>query len=1017
MGQQPLSFEVLGLIAPILTWAESSHGRRMPAAWTSDGSIDFKHRERNWLLSELSSYSYDNVADVVAGTRQDHDRTMPGLQPWQHAHQPAPSLSPPSDYDLLLALRSLHRRFFVWNGTELCIQKGRMEELHELAIRWPAGHIVRYGHARAIMEGTLSFRDALALPEIVTLLPTNSFGLRNVARRGLSESHLHMTAVLSAEENWANNLLRPLSSGALHGRDEGDQRLLTLNLLSGRMLALAVWFSEIELDQEDCQYVFPYAHRLLALLDRIYFARSAAEEHHAVNRFRLEFRSFVQGIPWRKGGGQEPTETQAGQEFAALSRLRIARWIAPTAFRLGFLLKGSKQPLERSQEGARERLRFVHELHLQALVRLLALSPLSSGSPRHQLQADWASTNPQRRFLLHEAFFRYLVCRTHQWQQATQQGRTTGLRHFSEFYRSDSRKVSSLTELQYTELVFERLRQWNGLRVVEGRIGPPKRAEDVVPWILAFARPKDRRIEKFGLVVHFKKRDEAQEEKSFSRASNLPTLRLRWGQRRRMIRNEGMALYRMLRRPTPVTPFIVGIDACSLELATPPEVFAPVFRFLRDLPISPKEEHRFAPYAKLDEHIRKVVGKRRLGMTYHVGEDFRFLLSGLRAIDEVIRFLKPSPGDRLGHGTALALRPEDWLEHNGYQAIMSKIELLDTLVWVRQFLGAGDSIIGELAIEDRIQRLSWEIYSDAISSHYDPMALDNLQAQNSSSPVPRGRSNRGLLDWDWSPLTLWDAWYLRQLDPYSVDINALLHGSLKARPAIGPSEENRRWFSVQETIIRDVRKKVGSRNAYLLLGLYWLSPKVRREGSKVIVHDMQDQKQLWLELCRRTETKMKHQVYERELVVEVNPSSNRIIGPMSRYGQHHIFELTLDENRRLERSVRVSINTDNPAVCNTTLAHEYYLLGEILMDEGVPEAEVVKWLEWLRKNGEDYNFVKSLKASSKDNSMAEIINWLRGVRPSVLEASNRQAKLKAFWNWGWKRETQRDGETGPEFAF
>ena len=45
-------------------------------------------------------------------------------------------------------------------------------------------------------------------------------------------------------------------------------------------------------------------------------------------------------------------------------------------------------------------------------------------------------------------------------------------------------------------------------------------------------------------------------------------------------------------------------------------------------------------------------------------------------------------------------------------------------------------------------------------------------------------------------------------------------------------------------------------------------------------------------------------------VVEVHPSANRIIGPMADYGEHHVFRLTLDEDNRLSRQVRVSVNSE-----------------------------------------------------------------------------------------------------------
>ena len=1009
MSLWPLSFEVLGQVAPVLAWAEGDSGSRLPPTWTTE-SVPFKEREHGWLLRELPTYSYDNVEEIVKGTRSRHRGAKPADLPFAREPRCRPSLSPPADYDLLQAFRQLNQYFLVWNGTEPCIRQGRMEELHELAIRLPGGHIVRHGHARAVSEGLLSFDEALELPELVTLLPSNSFGLRSVVRQGLSESHLHLNGVISAEETWADSLLKPHSARAIRGRTQAERRLLVLNLFAGRLLALAVWMSLIESEKK-----LPLApQRLLGLLDQVYFARTDYKERWAIKtleraihrsvygdsddgRGRSEARGREEPDPGDRAAAELPTWALINRPIDDRDQYGfLLRWMAPTAFHLRALKRGGPLP-GGSPEGLRERYRFVHQLHLAAHLRLVQLSPKGRGeTPKGE---ERRPPDPRRHFL-HEALFRYLVCRTHYSQSATQQGRTTGLRYFRESYGSSQRKLAGLTDQQYAGLVFERLRQWRGLRVLEGRVAPPRQPQELVPWILAYARPEDRQIQKFGLVVHFKKEEESHEERSFTGDIPPPVPRLRWGRRRRLIRNESMRLYRLLRRPTPVTPFVVGIDACNLELSTPPEVFAPVFRFLRDLPILLSGGgRRYSPYFGLEPTIRKLVQERRLGMTYHVGEDFRHLLSGLRAICEVVDFLGPSPGDRLGHGTALALNPKDWLEHNGYQAVMPKLEWLDTLVWVHHFLGPGDDLVGELAIEDRIQRLSWQIYSRALTTGYDPLGLNLRDSESPRPETTDRRRRRDLLDWNWSPLTLWDAWSLRQLDPYSVNLRKLLAGDLEIRPLRGFCEEDRRWHSVQKRLIRELRQQVGSRNAYLLLALYWMSPKVRKEGAETVVVDMQKDRAKWSELCRRVEERMQEMILEKELVVEVNPSSNRIIGPMERYGQHHVFHLTLDENRRLARQVRVSVNTDNPAVCNTTLAHEYYLLGEILIAEGVPEAEVVKWLEWLRANGEEYNFVRRLKTPEEDPDMRRLVDWLRRIRPTVREASTRQQKLEAFRRW------------------
>jgi hypothetical protein len=96
---------------------------------------------------------------------------------------------------------------------------------------------------------------------------------------------------------------------------------------------------------------------------------------------------------------------------------------------------------------------------------------------------------------------------------------------------------------------------------------------------------------------------------------------------------------------------------------------------------------------------------------------------------------------------------------------------------------------------------------------------------------------------------------------------------------------------------------------------------------------------------------------------------------MEKMADHPIFRLTLDKQQRLEREIRVTINTDDPGIFATSLSHEFYLLGEILLGRNVPEPEVVEWLDWLRENGKDYSFLRVLPGA-KDKHMASIIDCL-----------------------------------------
>jgi hypothetical protein len=408
----------------------------------------------------------------------------------------------------------------------------------------------------------------------------------------------------------------------------------------------------------------------------------------------------------------------------------------------------------------------------------------------------------------------------------------------------------------------------------------------------------------------------------------------------------------LLSTPSLLVPFIVGIDAANLELTTPPEVFAPAFRFLREYPIELRQLSTTRQIFGEYEMVVDLVKNRRLGMTYHVGEEFRHLLSGLRAIHEVIEFLKPMPGDRLGHAIALGLDPEVWAAQVGNQAVISMQEWLDTLVWVHSFLGAGHDLIGELALEDKIQLYSRKIYFDSEMSRMDPKRVEQ----------------------DWHIPTLNDSWLLRQVDPYSLEKNHLNNNEFRICP-LGNSIEQKRWADIQNMVLKEVDKHIGTEAAFHLVKLYWYCPKVRRIGSQMVTIDMTVNKKLWIKVCREVQEKLQDIVQARQLVVEVNPSSNRVVGPIAKINDHPIFRLTLDKQDNLSRENRVTINTDDPGIFTTSLAHEFYLLGEILVNRGVPEAKVEEWLDWLRKNGENYSFLNTLP-DVKDRRMKVILENL-----------------------------------------
>ena len=75
--------------------------------------------------------------------------------------------------------------------------------------------------------------------------------------------------------------------------------------------------------------------------------------------------------------------------------------------------------------------------------------------------------------------------------------------------------------------------------------------------------------------------------------------------------------------------YIVGIDAASDENAMEPWMFSPAYKVIRS--------HKFIkPVMEAESGGERFKRIQNIGFTYHVGEDFRHVISGLRHVDEVL---------------------------------------------------------------------------------------------------------------------------------------------------------------------------------------------------------------------------------------------------------------------------------------------------------------------------------------------------------------------------------------------
>lgn len=124
-----------------------------------------------------------------------------------------------------------------------------------------------------------------------------------------------------------------------------------------------------------------------------------------------------------------------------------------------------------------------------------------------------------------------------------------------------------------------------------------------------------------GVVFHFiKKSDTGEDDKCWSKYNGLNGEFLYFKKLQTKYMTEIETLLQVIHDYPILSYYIVGIDAASVENNTKPWVLAPVFRKARS-----STAHKIIS--------AEGIQLRNLGFTFHAGEDFRHILTGLRRID------------------------------------------------------------------------------------------------------------------------------------------------------------------------------------------------------------------------------------------------------------------------------------------------------------------------------------------------------------------------------------------------
>lgn len=259
--------------------------------------------------------------------------------------------------------------------------------------------------------------------------------------------------------------------------------------------------------------------------------------------------------------------------------------------------------------------------------------------------------------------------------------------------------LNGLREYSESKNYFKRFAQLSGnqlrhVRFLEGRFSPKDeqaKNEKLIGniyegWEELRKQQRQRGLPEstLKLVAHFIKKKEGFKD---------PLVRFR--NLRDDIDHRADLLQQLLHNNASLSKAVIGIDAAASEFDTPPEVFAPAYRRLR---------------AAGFQHF-----------TYHAGEDFYHVLSGLRAIYEAITYLDLRRGDRIGHATATGLTVSLWHSNIGDKMLIRQGEHLDNLIFAYHLISQkGDEKMKSLLpmLSLRIDELSFEIFQE-----YKPVSM------------------------------------------------------------------------------------------------------------------------------------------------------------------------------------------------------------------------------------------------------------------------------------------------------
>ncbi|KWC19620.1 antiviral RADAR system adenosine deaminase RdrB [Burkholderia ubonensis] len=411
-----------------------------------------------------------------------------------------------------------------------------------------------------------------------------------------------------------------------------------------------------------------------------------------------------------------------------------------------------------------------------------------------------------------------------------------------------------------------------------------------------------------------------------------------------------------------------GLDVAGNENDLRIEWFAPLLRWLR---------------LGLQPHSPDAQVRSGFHLSIHAGEDYAHPLSGLRHVDETVRFCEMRDGDRLGHALALGIMPTHWVAKHG-DMVLPVDEHLDNLVWAwhhASLLSPRLPLAGQVLplLERRIRRMqcygAW-LHLPGINTRSRTTVKATIPPAGTTMAREKLRHWVSQPDGRITPELLFQAWLLRRNCYYrlsKIGGNPILGAKERcAVPDLGrlqwAAEHEEDWTPERLYRRRHQQLALGNASPFLVVVRVQHSDRCHselnhapEEPDEALLYDSDSPEEL--HFMHALQDYLLHEYDRKGLIIETNPSSNVYIARIGKHSEHPVFRWSPPDESTLAcggqhnlyglRSgpIRVLVNTDDPGIMPTTLRTEYALLREAATERGIARTVAEDWLERLRRYG------------------------------------------------------------------